>query len=116
MSELKAVKVLVDTEDVGRLAHFYADSFGMKVTQEMEGWAEIEFGTAAIGFHGGGDASKEAWTPLSFTVTDLELTGKAVESNGGTIVNTPYDPGEGPFLLATYRDPERNLFMARQDV
>ena len=64
----------------------------------------------------GGDASKEVWTPLSFTVDSLDELGRLVLAAGGTIVEPPYDPGEGPFRLATYSDPENNRFMGRQDI
>lgn len=116
MSELKGLKVLIDTQDVPRLVKFYSETFGLSVKTSSEHWGEIEFGTAAIGLHPGGDASKEVQTPLSFTVSDIEAATKAVEANGGTVVQAPYDPREGAFLLATYKDPENNTFMASQDL
>ena len=116
LPDLKGVKILVDTQDVDRLVKFYTSTFGLAVKVNSEHWGEIEFGTAAIGLHPGGDAAKEVWTPLSFTVGDIEKATKAVEKNGGTVVKPPYDPGEGPFLLATYKDPENNYFMASQDL
>jgi predicted enzyme related to lactoylglutathione lyase len=113
---LRAVKVLVDAENVGRLAAFYSAVTGMKVTHQSDDWGELEWNGAAIGLHPGGDAGQEQWTPLSFTVDSLDELGRAVEANGGEIAEAPYDPGEGPFRLATYRDPEKNLFMGREDV
>jgi predicted enzyme related to lactoylglutathione lyase len=114
--ELRAVKVLVDVEDVTGAARFYSEVLGMQITYDSADWGELEFGTAAIGLHPGGDASKETWTPLSFTVDSLDELGESVLAAGGTIVEPPYDPGEGPFRLATYADPENNRFMGRQDL
>ena len=116
MPDLKGLKILIDSEDVGRLVDFYSQTFGLTVKEKGEHWGEIEFGTAAIGLHPGGDESKEVWTPLSFTVGDIAAATKAVEANGGTVVKPPYDPREGAFLLATYKDPENNIFMASQDL
>lgn len=116
MSDLKGLKILIDSQDVAALVKFYSETFGLSVKEVSEHWGEIEFGTASIGLHPGGDASKEVSTPLSFTVGDIEAATKAVEANGGTVVEAPFDPREGAFLLATYKDPENNTFMASQDL
>ena len=99
--------------DPGRAARFYSAVFGWTVDAER---AEPSFrdGTGHVIGHFVRDqapAGEAGVRPYVF-VTSVEETLAAVASNGGAVVTAPY--AEGELTVATFRDPEGNVFGAWQ--
>jgi catechol 2,3-dioxygenase-like lactoylglutathione lyase family enzyme len=114
--------VALDCPDAGKLAAFYAEITGGKVTFRDESWATVRCPGGRIDFQTAGDYTPPSWpdpaTPmqmhLDFDVDDLDATEARVLAAGATKYDVPpgdhwrvyADPAGHPFCLTTEDVPE----------
>lgn len=108
-------KYLLEVRDMSASIAFFTSTFELEVALRSEYWSELRFGDAVVALHGGRVTDEIVRTGLNFTVDDLAATVEAVRTNGGTVIQGPFDGGPG-VLLAEFLDPDRNSFMASQDI
>jgi catechol 2,3-dioxygenase-like lactoylglutathione lyase family enzyme len=114
--------VALDCPDAGKLAAFYAEITGGKVTFRDESWATMRCPGGRIDFQTAADYTPPSWpdpaTPmqmhLDFDVDDLDATEARVLAAGATKYDVPpgdhwrvyADPAGHPFCLTTEDVPE----------
>ena len=116
-------RIILYVQDVGRLADFYRDAFGLPIIEEIKGeWAVLEAGCCEIALHRVGKAYRVAdasWQVESnaklVMAVDRELTDLRAEliAKGVPMGEIKSYPGlTGP--LCDGRDPEGNVFQLAQ--
>ena len=111
----QAVKYVVMAKDMDRAVAFYRDTLGFAEDFASPYWAELRFGDAIIGLHGGGDGSRRK-TGLSIHYEDVEGAFSLALSNGGAAISAPERREGEPIILSTILDPEGNEIMLTQYV
>lgn len=107
--------VILVTDDVEGLAHFYAEGLGLTLSREDHGGLDVHYGIDIGQVHFaihppsnfGGHGPSRA-TPVAFAVTSLDEHLPKMEALGATIVTPPHDEGFG--MVVTCADPKGNLF------
>src|SRR5262245_33287655 len=119
-------RVILYVQDVGRLADFYRDAFGLPIVEEIKGeWAVLKAGACEIALHRVGKAYRVAdpgsWkvesnAKLVLTVDrDLaELRAELVAKGVPMRAIKSYPGFTGP--LCDGEDPEGNVFQLAQRV
>ena len=104
-------QVILLAWDVQRLAEFYRDVVGLKVSYpgpdanlEDENWVAFDAGSATLAIHGGGDIRGSGSVLLSLKVDDLDFTYWDLKKRGVDI-QKPRVVSEGT-RSAKARDPE----------
>lgn len=112
-------QVIILAWDVKRVAEFYRDMLGLKITYpsqgadlEKENWVTFDAGSAALAIHGGGDIRGSGSVLLSFKVDDLEFTYWDLKKRGVDI-QRPREVSPG-VRAAKARDPEGNTVSFEQ--
>ena len=117
--------VILVSERAELLAQFYEEALGLGLKREDHGELAAHFGTDIGHTHFAihppenfGGSSGEAGPPLggprartvavAFDVDSIESYQSRVEEAGGRLVEPVHDEGFG--RVATYRDPDGNLF------
>jgi catechol 2,3-dioxygenase-like lactoylglutathione lyase family enzyme len=116
--------VALDCPDAGKLAEFYAEITGGKVTFRDESWATVRCPGGRIDFQTAAHYTPPSWpdpaTPmqmhLDFDVDDLDATEARVLAAGATKYDVPpgdhwrvyADPAGHPFCLTTEDVPEQD--------
>ena len=110
--------VIVAARDPKALAEFYSRGLGLEFEREDHGGLDVHYGTdigeVHFGIHPpanlGLDHAGNAAVSIAFQVESLEAAVTRLETAGAQLVVAPHDEGFGP--VATFRDPEGNLFEA----
>lgn len=112
-------QVILLAWDVQRMAEFYRDVVGLKVTYpapdaklEDQNWVEFDAGSAKLAIHGGGDIRGSGSVLLSIKVDDLDFTYWDLKKRGVDI-QKPREVWEGT-RAAKARDPEGNTISFEQ--
>ena len=117
-------RIILYVQDVGRLAEFYRDAFGLPIVEEIKGeWAVMKAGACELALHRVGRqhrvADPSSWegesnTKLVLTVDrDLKQLRAELDARGipmGAIKAYPGFTG----ALCDGRDPEGNVFQLAQ--
>ena len=112
-------QVIIVAWNTKRLAEFYRDIVGFKVTYpspdtgfEGENWIAFDAGGAILAIHGGGDIRGSGAVLLSIKVDDLEFTYWDLKKRGVDI-QPPHEVSPG-VRAAKARDPEGNILSFEQ--
>jgi hypothetical protein len=117
MSRVVHIEMVGDNPE--RMAKFYADTFGWKVTKwegPMEYWLAVTGEDSKPGINGGfGRRSKpDEGTTNTIEVDDAKAVVEAIVKNGGKVVNALHPiPGVG--WQAYCEDTEGNVFGIHQN-
>ncbi|HEY4304979.1 MAG TPA: VOC family protein [Gemmatimonadaceae bacterium] len=101
--------------NIGKSAEFYAKTFGWQMRTRGDGVQAFDDTTGEVSgaFVPGRNASRSPGMLLYIMVDDIEQACKAVEANGGTIVQ-PLG-ADAPELTARFADPEGNVLGLYQE-
>lgn len=112
-------QVILLAWDVQRMAEFYRDVIGFKVSHpapdaklEDENWVELDAGSVKLAIHGGGDIRGSGSVLLSIKVDDLDFTYWDLKKRG-VDVQKPREVWAGT-RAAKARDPEGNTISFEQ--
>lgn len=107
--------VILVTERVEALASFYRDGLGLPLEREDHGGLDVHYGcdigTVHFGIHPPSNFRQGAQRrggPLAFEVTSIAEHAEKLTGLGAVQVVQPHDEGFG--MVATWEDPEGNLF------
>src|SRR5215813_4276215 len=107
---MKVSRFIIFTPDVGRLANFYATSFGLsKVGDVDEEWTELDAGVCKIAFHKISEkgTNRDGWTKLVFGSKDVQGEKVRLENMGVKMSEITIF---GEIQLCDGRDPDGNYF------
>ena len=115
MAHGKICYVELPAADVKRSSEFYNRVFGWQMRTRGDGATAFDDGVGQVSgaFVPGRPPSRDAGLLLYVMVEDAGATVKAVEQNGGQIVE-PIHPG-APEIVARFRDPAGNLLGIYQE-
>lgn len=101
--------------NIGKSAEFYAKTFGWQMRKRGDGAQAFDDTTGEVSgaFVAGRNASRSPGMLLYIMVDGIEQACKAVEANGGTIVQ-PLG-ADAPELTARFADPEGNVLGLYQE-
>jgi catechol-2,3-dioxygenase len=117
-------RIILYVQDVGGLAAFYRDAFGLAVTEEIEGeWAVLKAGSCELALHRVGEpyrvTGKRSWKVGSNAKLVLavdrelaELRAELIDKGVAMGEIKSYAGLTGP--LCDGRDPEGNVFQLAQ--
>lgn len=115
--------VLLSSEDAKKLADFYQNTLGIKITEEYEdedgnSYFEMEVGEGSsfyINSHSEvkGTAKEPQRIMLNFEVNDAEAAAKEAEGKGAKKIADVYHI-EGYGHVSTFADPDGNYFQLVQ--
>ena len=112
-------QVILLAWDVQRMAEFYRDMVGLKMTYpepgsslEDQNWIEFDAGSIKLAIHGGGDIRGSGSVLLSIKVEDLDFVYWDLKKRGVDI-QKPREVWEGT-RAAKARDPEGNAISFEQ--
>ena len=112
-------QVILVANNVGRLAKFYGDALGFKVTYPessgdlaKESWVTFDSGACQLAIHGGGEVRTSGAAILSLKVDDLEFAAFDLKEKGFD-VEPIYEVAAG-VKSAKLRDPEGNRISLEQ--
>lgn len=112
-------QIIIVAWNVKRVAEFYRDIVGFKVTYpsperdlENENWIAFDAGGVTLAIHGGGDIRCSGAVLLSVRVVDLEFTYWDLKKRGVDI-QPPREVSPG-VRAAKARDPEGNVLSFEQ--
>lgn len=109
----------LQSTDLARSIRWYQDVLGFKLLYHVEqmGWCELSTAVARVnlGLSEVEKAEGKGGATLTFGVTDIEISRKAIESHGVRF-DGPTRVVEGMVKLATFFDPDGNSLMLYQDL
>ena len=111
----KICYVEIPAADVARSSEFYSKVFGWRIRKRGDGATAFDDGVAEVSgaFVTGRPPSRDVGLLLYVMVDDASATVKAIEANGGEIVQ-PLQPG-APEIIARFRDPAGNVLGIYQE-
>ena len=106
--------ILIGSENPERLAAYYTKLFGTPGWNEggYTGW-QVGTGTILVGPHDQVKGANAQPGRIILNIESADVTGdfELLKAAGATVVREPYKPNvEGEFLIATFSDPDDNLF------
>jgi predicted enzyme related to lactoylglutathione lyase len=108
--------ILIGSEDPRRLAEFYTKLFGEPTWDEggYTGW-QIGTGGLTVGPHDQVKGDNQQPGRIIWNVESSDVRGdfERFKTVGATVVQEPYNPGdgsEGEMTIATLADPDGNYF------
>ncbi len=109
MAHGKICYLEIPAVDVARSSEFYGRVFGWKIRRRGDGTTAFDDGVFEVSgaFVTGRPPSRDAGLLLYVMVEDAAAAVKAIESNGGQIVQ-PIHP-DAPEIVARFRDPAGNV-------
>ncbi len=112
-------QVILTAWDVKKMAEFYRDVVGLKITYpekaddlENENWVAFDAGSTTLAIHGGGDIRGSGSVLLSIKVDDIDITYWDLHKRGVDI-QRPREVWAGT-RAAKARDPEGNTISFEQ--
>ncbi len=107
--------IIVTTEHLDEMVHFYQDILGIPLEPEEHGDLErhygIDLGTTHFAIHPLANfqelSSGNASTKIAFEVDSLEPYLDTLREEGYSLENQVYNQGFGP--MVSFRDPDGNL-------
>jgi len=106
--------ILIGSENPAGLADYYTKLFGKPAWDQggFIGW-QIGTGSVTVGPHDqvkgkNGDPGRVMW---NIETADVKGEFERLKAAGATVVQDPYQPGEGTEMwIATFSDPDNNYF------
>ena len=109
----------ITVKDLKRSAQWYQDVLGFQQLYALDDMGWGEFATpipgVTVGLGVGDDAPLGAGTVLTFSVSDVAATRKALEAKGVKFEG-PNNEIPGMVILATFFDPDGNTLMLAQSL
>lgn len=106
--------------DMRRARQFYEGVFGVSPSFASRGWTTLDFGSFELALHvlvpGHTGESTLPHAGLNLEVDQIEEMQRAIEADGGAMLELREAQPRAPDRVATFRDPEGNGFELRQHV
>ena len=103
--------ILIGSEDPKGLTEYYTKLFGAPIWEgDFTGW-QLGSGWITVGPHDQVKGRNAHPGRIIWNIETADVRGEfeRLKSAGGTVVQEPYEPGEG-MLIATFADPDDNYF------
>ena len=111
----------IPADDVARAKAFYEKTFGWKIKPFPMPPGQEYFGVTTrkkseAGIDGGMMKRKMPGQPFTnyITVKSIDAMSQAVQANGGTIVLSKQEIGQGMGWISAFKDPENNVIGLHQ--